>query len=287
MTSGWQLTGTFAGEDLVFPLPFHGPRFDVLSFVVTPVELLFGGSRFSHGTGFIWRQDSGTYFLITNWHNLAGKNPETGELLDAQKGFVPSAVRLYPTVTEAGRYTRQEVTIALYEHYDQPCWLQYKHFEKIRVDIAALTLPQPGPFLALQDYGFEKLTTLVGSDLFIPGYPFLPLEQLGTRLPVWKRGSLASEPLAGWNGRPAFMIDAASRPGMSGSPVFRRTFGPAAVAEQDGSVSIAADRVLSTDFVGVYAGHLSAADEKITIGFAWYGSLVGEVVDQGVPGTRL
>lgn len=37
--------------------------------------------------------------------------------------------------------------------------------------------------------------------------------------PVWKRGSIASEPLFNINLGPAILVDAVTRRGMSGSPV--------------------------------------------------------------------
>jgi len=42
------------------------------------------------------------------------------------------------------------------------------------------------------------------------------------RSPIWKRGSMASEPKYNWRDKPGFLIDTATRNGMSGAPVVAR-----------------------------------------------------------------
>jgi hypothetical protein len=59
-------------------------------------------------------------------------------------------------------------------------------------------------------------------DVFVLGYPFGPGK---TGLPVWKRGSIASEPDLVPQVENYLLVDTASRPGMSGSPVILRTYG--------------------------------------------------------------
>ncbi|WP_244846811.1 serine protease [Caballeronia sp. SL2Y3] len=58
----------------------------------------------------------------------------------------------------------------------------------------------------------------VGADLFIVGFPYgyIPIQPF----PVYKRGTIASEPLLSHEDLPYFLIDANTAPGMSGSPVF-------------------------------------------------------------------
>lgn len=72
----------------------------------------------------------------------------------------------------------------------------------------------------LNDNIFKPIVTNVGDDCFILGYPLRNYE--GLMLPIWKRGSLASETPLGLEGRPIFLVDAATTAGMSGSPIIRR-----------------------------------------------------------------
>lgn len=266
--------------------PFAASKFDLLSMAVTPVEMSFQGNEIAHGTGFLWRHEKKIY-LITNWHNVTGINPFTGDHLN-KGGCVPDTITFYPafrSITSSSYFvSRQTFTRPLYEHFHEPFWVQHPQFEAMRTDIVALEVASvPSFIVTVQDMGFEDLFSHVGSEVFIVGYPFRNYED--THLPLWKRGSIASEPLMPWNGKPIFMIDAATRPGMSGSPVFRRVFGPAPLMQQ-GSIAINDTAVMTTRFAGVYSGHLTKQDESLTIGIAWQGHLVSELLENPAPGTR-
>jgi hypothetical protein len=155
----------------------------------------------------------------------------------------------------------------------------------MQTDIVALEVSsRPNFMVTLQDMGFENLFTHVGSEVFVVGYPFNDYED--PYLPLWKRGSIASEPLMPLDGKPIFVIYAASRPGMSGSPVFRRVFGPAPMLGDNGSIIINDTAVMTTQFAGIYSGHLTKKEESLTIGIAWHGSLISEILADPSPGMR-
>jgi hypothetical protein len=67
----------------------------------------------------------------------------------------------------------------------------------------------------------------------------------------------------------------------------RRVFGPAASPDDKGGYVIQADNVMTSEFIGVYAGHLASKSEDVTIGFAWYGSLIDEILSKPANGMRL
>ncbi len=56
------------------------PTIDHYSVAAIPVEMLFNDTYLSVGTAFVWAQDD-KFFLITNWHNVSGKDPNTGNHL--------------------------------------------------------------------------------------------------------------------------------------------------------------------------------------------------------------
>ena len=64
----------------------------------------------------------------------------------------------------------------------------------------------------------DDIVVEVGSDLFIVGFP----SRFGDEypFPIWKRGTVSSEPLIKPQGLSKFYIDAHTTGGMSGSPVF-------------------------------------------------------------------
>jgi hypothetical protein len=77
-------------------------------------------------------------------------------------------------------------------------------------------------FYSINNMGSPDLLVGIGMDVFVLGYPFGPGK---TGLPVWKRGSIASEPDLVPQVENYLLVDTASRPGMSGSPVILRTYG--------------------------------------------------------------
>ena len=59
--------------------------------------------------------------------------------------------------------------------------------------------------------------------LLVLGFPMnLSHEEI---LPIWKRASVATEPDIPHDNLPVFLIDTATREGMSGAPVIHRSFG--------------------------------------------------------------
>jgi hypothetical protein len=268
--------------------PFEATFAEPLSFAVTPIELVFEGKEIAHATGFLWRHES-RLVLVTNWHNFAGKHTFTGGFLN-NGGAIPDTARIYPEWRvqrgEMVDLIRQKREIRLYEHFDLPLWKQHAQFAATRADIVTIDAgPDDPAIFTANAHQFENLYTGVGSTLFVVGYPFRDYNTNGHR-PIWKSGTLASDPNFDWNGHPAFLIDSATRPGMSGSPIFRRVFGPAALVRGEGKLETKLDAVVTTQFVGIYSGHLTSGHEAITIGIGWPAHLFEELLRHPAPGTR-
>ncbi len=106
----------------------------------------------------------------------------------------------------------------LFQDDGEPRWIE--HPQGRNIDVVALPISaNPNitiyPFdLALADEDIRPAPALPVS---IIGYPF-GLATAGA-WPIWKTGHIASDPDLDYDGRPAFLIDATTRGGMSGSPV--------------------------------------------------------------------
>lgn len=227
------------------------------------------------GTGFTYRVDGRTY-LITNWHNLTGRNPQTGALLS---GGVPNRiVALFHLLSPLGQPVR--LTLPLNDANDEPIWFEHR-LRQQGVDVAAIPIDVPSGVSLLPINEASALNWMpvhVGSDLFILGFPF---GISASSLPIWKRGSLASEPDVDLDGLPKMLIDSATRPGMSGSPVILRNWG--SFSDGPGIVTIPGS---GTRFLGVYSGRIGADDElKAQLGIVWKAIIVDEVIAQGIRGT--
>src|SRR5262249_58998676 len=128
---------------------------------------------------------------------------------------------------------------------------------------------------SINQMGSPDLLVQIGMDVFVLGYPFGPGK---TGLPVWKRGSIASEPDLVPHVENYLLVDTASRPGMSGSPVILRTYG---THVSPGEVTVAAGA--ANKFIGVYSGRLHTQDPlEAQIGMVWSATFIDEIIDGGL-----
>ena len=171
----------------------------------------------------IW---DGNRYLITNWHNVTGRDPRTGQP-KATDAVVPSSVRAYfieLVHTSDGDAYRPPGTFHADFSIDMGStdhWIMHQDGQAI--DIAALRLidDEHRYIVPINDaVTIDNPVLEVGGEHYILGFP-RGLKPVGN-FPIWKRGSIASEPR--WRARDerCFWIDAATREGMSGSPVVAR-----------------------------------------------------------------
>lgn len=115
----------------------------------------------------------------------------------------------------------------------------------------------------------------IGMAVFILGFPF---GRMGIGMPVWKQATLASEPfLAPHLDHPYLIVDTASRPGMSGSPVIQRAHG--AVEFEDGRRGEIGNGDGAFNFIGVYSGRFHTEDAAdAQLGRVWPRALVEEIL---------
>ena len=119
------------------------------------------------------------------------------------------------------------------------------------------------------------------ADAGVAAEPAMPVSIIGFPLglspdgafPIWKTGHIASDPDIDYQGRPAFLIDATTRGGMSGSPVVIRMYG--------GYLTRARQNVIGrrqiTRFLGVYSGRIHVEAE---IGLVWRPHVIQDILEQ-------
>lgn len=250
------------------------------------IELLFGDQLLSSGTAFLVRANETDpndecVFLVTNWHNVTGLHRDTEKCISPTAGR-PDKLRIYIRKT-----TRLQPTnlfdIPLFKGDGRPNWLELNH-EGLKPDIVAIPFVPPSDHFApcindpLGNNSKQNsdIATEIGSDVFIIGYPFNYSETL---FPVWKRGSIATEPNTAnfTNGR--ILVDTASRPGMSGSLVIQiptqgiyKTIDGNFVAGDNSSFKI----------VGIYSGRIGANQKDMQLGIVWPFDLVARVLQAGI-----
>lgn len=225
------------------------------------LRLRFDGRELSTGTGFVVSGPGGTPTLISNYHVLSGRHPETNQPL-APSAAIPNEVAILHHSEREGEWVERVETLV--KDDGSPRW--YVHPELgTAVDLAALTLSQLDD-VALCHVNYssaaEPHVRIGPADaVSIIGFPFGRTG--GRHYPIWVRGAIASEPLEDFDGRPTFVVDCRSREGQSGSPVFWYAGGGMVALESGDMLGVA--RPVSR-FLGVYSGRISAESD---LGIVW------------------
>ncbi len=101
---------------------------------------------------------------------------------------------------------------------EMPDWLVHP-IHKEKVDVVALELEIKGEFSGIlkpiNNIDFQEFKVEVSDDVFILGFPYTI--KGGGYFPIWKKGSVATEPDIDLDSLPKFYVDTASKKGMSGA----------------------------------------------------------------------
>ncbi len=241
-----------------------------------PLTMICSNQTMGTATAFFWRQNSKTY-LISNWHVLSGREPTSGQPIDKKYCAVPDAIKINGIV-KSDYSQRFEMTLQLNDQIGKPLWWQHKTYGQ-KVDIAVFDLDQvlEGKYVAqmvtcLNEVSQEEeMVPQVGRDTFILGFPLGIMKT--DVLPVWKRASIATEPEFPVNDLPSFLVDTATREGMSGSPVI---FRESSYRTRSGQWRTTGQ--LSTKFLGVYSGRYIGELGEAQLGIVWKKELIGEIL---------
>jgi Trypsin-like peptidase domain len=206
----------------------------------------FDGLAIATGTGFLRRRGA-ELFLVTAWHNLSGREPDTLKPKHTH-GAVPNYV------TIEGYCFNQRLPLYYNDdpHDDRSCSRRFwQHPDGPEVDVAVLKIPAgPAKGWPVDESFFdpnqnEQLQLWVTQSCIVVGFPqgLVDRSQPNHVLPIYKGAQIASEPYIDFQGKPLVIIDATTRPGMSGSPVF--------VPAPSHGIQLAGNR-----FLGIYTGRL-------------------------------
>lgn len=246
----------------------------------------FGDQCLATGSGFFWANGEET-FLVTNWHNFSGRNPDDGSPMSATGGIPDrvafSAYRQTSETDSQGYFSLEVLTITVplcESDHTNPRWYQHPRFGP-SVDVAAINVTD-----ALRCYGIHfrqanileddaEIEAYASQDVFIVGYPLGLVT--GVPIPVWKRGTIATEPSFDPDGLPKLYVDAATRKGMSGSVVIARHIFAGTYQKKSGEEA----QVLyaKKDLVlGVYSGRLHPDNIQAQLGIVWKRNTIEETV---------
>lgn len=232
---------------------------DPLSATALRVVPKFNQIELASATAFTVRWETQPY-LITNWHVVTGRNADTDQCLDKKYAAIPNTLSVcFHTKGNLGAW--KVVDLPLQDAEGRPLWLEHPMGRVI--DVVAL------PISSVQNIDVHALDLALANVDIVPT-PAMPVSVIGYPLglaagkswPIWKTGHIASDPDIDYEpGRPAFLVDATTRSGMSGAPVVLRLD---SYRRRSGTQIIAGGT--ATKFMGVYAGRIHDASE---IGRVW------------------
>jgi len=246
---------------------------DPLSCSSLKIVPMFNDVELAAATGFLV-EHSGTRYLITNWHVASGRNTETEEPLDRNHASIPNKFRVtFHQKDQLARWIERDIPIR--SDSDEPLWLEHPRGRVVDVVAIPITDDLEGE-AALFDLDLNlsqvDMEIFPGSECFVIGFP-LGLAT-GSAWPIWKTAHLASDHYIDYRaGEPAFLIDATTRSGMSGSPVVVRT--TSSYRTRNGTTVFLSGA--ATKFLGVYSGCIHEDSE---IGKVWRPFVIREIIEK-------
>lgn len=232
--------------------------------------MIGNGQLLGTGTGFVVKQ-SGAPFLISNYHVIAGRDPNTGQ--SRHRTAATPDTMLIRHLREGPHLTWEDKPEPVVDVGGNALWFEHPILGR-KVDVVALPLRNLGDVQLVpydHDEGGPRLKVTPTSDLSVVGFPFGLTG--GAGLAIWTRAFVASEPAVDFDGEPVFLVDARTRPGQSGSPVIAYDPGGGFVQYTDGNSSIGGASVVN--LLGVYSGRIN---EQSDLGKVWKTRVIGEIL---------
>jgi len=254
---------------------YDGFMVDKLSLCSIPIRLVtVTDAVIATATAFFYRHEEQPW-LITNWHNVTGIHPTERIRIDDTS---PTSIHLAIPKKEEAATRWKWGRMDLYNQESKPNWLVHPTFRE-EVDVIAIKVDTDEtmgiPIECINDISFDSIKPRVADQVFILGFPH-NLKSAG-QLPLWKNGTIASEPDADIDGLPMFYVDAATRSGMSGSPVIIRRNGVHGL--NDGLPT--AETIIGEAQIlcGIYSGRIYAKDLlDAQIGIVWKEKIIEEII---------
>jgi hypothetical protein len=232
------------------------------------IEMRFNGQTLSTGTAFLTNSKKGP-LLITNRHNVTGRNQDTGQCLSPTGGVPNEILVLHNAKGKLGHWVQRVEPLFI---GDAPRWIEHPQMGA-NADFVALPLSATND---IEIYPYElnasaqpDIAVRVAEVVSVVGFPFGMTG--GGVSAIWATGFIASEPEM--PDRSVFFIDCRSRQGQSGSAVIAYR-GGGAVTMRDGSSSFFGGPVFR--LLGVYSGRINAESD---LGIVWKASAIRELVE--------
>lgn len=257
---------------------------------------IYRDTRLADASGFIATDAADQHFLVTNRHVVRGRDNQTDICLSSTCS-IPDRVEItvHTQEDEVAPPRAFAFEVPLYadpERTESPRWREERlDFEDGRelsdefADVVCLPFECPENCLiyplrskGAEFFGDIPVAVSRGSRVVVSGFPFgfsaTGLRNKDLDLPIWITGYV-STPIDWWFDRlPVFLIDARTRPSMSGSPVFA-FYDQEAPKIPKMEIQIAPESGFR--FLGVYSGRLR---DDSDLGRVWQPSVVHRLLNR-------
>jgi hypothetical protein len=182
-------------------------------------------------------------FLITNFHVLTGFSPME------KKTPIGDTIRFQFHRDASNPSNVKDVYLPLFNKEHSPIWIVNDDVPEADLAIIPITttLYEDCEIKCISEqWANNDLMVRPTSNITLVGYPYGYYDKVNS-LPIWKTGSVASEPKVNFDGKPLFLIDISAFPGMSGSPAFAISYGTYEM--EKGGTMVGGVR----KFMGIYA----------------------------------
>lgn len=240
------------------------------------IEMFFDEQILSSGTAFLAANDTTSHCaLITNRHNVTGRNQDTNECLSKFCATPNYIVIHFHKGDSLGEW--HKVKLPLYRDDGTPYWIEDPVLGA-KADVIALNLKWGRD---VNKFAYYMKSTLDRDNLYVGpsdtvsviGFPF-GISSSG-KFPVWATGFMAQELLLITKENPVFLIDCRARQGQSGSPVVAYRAG--GYRKIDGNkISAVLSGTPKWEFLGIYSGRINNESD---LGRVWHASVIERILN--------
>jgi hypothetical protein len=233
-----------------------------------PLTIRCNGQELFRATGFFWQWEGGKTFLVSNWHIFAGCHHLTKRSPVEHGSGTPEEIAYPRFINSNDLHEREWDTVLLKDADGVVRWFQHP-VHGSAVDLAAIEVPaktDKGFLQPIEEYSFERKATPryeMTRQLSIIGFP-ISRRPFGF-FPIWIQATVASEMDIGYDGKRAFLVDALTSSGMSGSPVYSSP-----IATVNG--------IIGWTFVGIYSGRIIENEVELPLGVVWNRELIYDTI---------
>ena len=207
------------------------------------------------GTAFLVQSAKKDVFLVTNWHCVTGINPETNENM-SKNGVIHPEIMDVHFLKKGSEREWVIKRIRLLDHDGNKLYTEHPNGPTINVVIIKIdNFDDVDLYFMGNDVSAELFDIEITNNVSIIGFP--KGISTGGKFPIWKTGHIASEFELNHDNKPMFLIDASTREGMSGSPVYCIN----GLSTKVGSQISMFHAITPINFLGIYAGRLGVDTE--------------------------